>query len=307
MEKKITLIFCLINLLSFGQLFEWDSIDHNPGKLNFFYTLADTSKEQPIVIVLHGCQQNAKSLAEIANWNTVATKDSFHLLFPQQRKKNHRQYCFNWMNSEKAKKESESIMEYLDQFNKKYTVDSNQIYLVGYSAGAMLATHLAAKFSSKFKSVVSYAGGPYLQHYPKNYGVKMLQGNWELTKQEFKENLPHPNQKLPQLIIFHGVKDQLVSIKNSECLMQQWLSNCDTCRWDFQQTHLEKANHITVNTWSDSTHVVKYWFFQMDGIGHQIAVGDKKSKNHPFTKKIGMDSTEKILELFRENKVQFAK
>ncbi len=307
MEKKITLIFCLINLLSFGQLFEWDSIHHNPGKLNFFYTLADTSKEQPVIIVLHGCQQSAKSLAEIANWNTIATKDSFHLLFPEQKKKNHRQYCFNWMNSEKAKHESESIMEYINAFSKKFAVDSNKIYLVGYSAGAMLATHLAVNFPSKFKGVVSYAGGPYLKQYPQNYGVKMLQGNWDFTEQELKENLPHPHQKLPQLIIFHGVKDQLVSIKNSEWLMKQWLSNCDTCRWDFHQNQLEKAKLITVKTWSDSNNSLTNLFFQMNGIGHQIAIGDKKSKNHPFTKEIGMDSTEKILELFQQNKVQFTK
>jgi poly(3-hydroxybutyrate) depolymerase len=88
----------------------------NQGNLKMFVHLNVTkdSGAKPLVVVLHGCGQNANDVASLTGWNKLADSNNFIVLYPQQRTENNISHCFNWFQNkdiEKGKGESASIFE----------------------------------------------------------------------------------------------------------------------------------------------------------------------------------------------------
>ncbi len=58
----------------------------NPGGLEMFkYVPSANRTKSPLVVVLHGCTQNAQDFADHSGWPEMADKMKFILVFPQQR------------------------------------------------------------------------------------------------------------------------------------------------------------------------------------------------------------------------------
>ena len=68
----------------------------NPGALRMFtYLPPDRPKRPALVVVLHGCGQDAEGYDHGAGWSTVAKRYGFALLMPQQQEVNNANTCFN--------------------------------------------------------------------------------------------------------------------------------------------------------------------------------------------------------------------
>jgi poly(3-hydroxybutyrate) depolymerase len=69
----------------------------NKGNLKMFVHLKETkdSVAKPLVVVLHGCGQNAQDVANLTGWNKIADSNKFMVLYPQQRTENNISHCFN--------------------------------------------------------------------------------------------------------------------------------------------------------------------------------------------------------------------
>ena len=69
----------------------------NPGNLKLmFYDPGNITQKAPLVVVLHGCTQMAKSCAEQSGWNKLAKLHQFYVLYPEQLVLNNVENCFNW-------------------------------------------------------------------------------------------------------------------------------------------------------------------------------------------------------------------
>ena len=116
---KIILFFCFTIVsvtFSFSQksLKEIPTFGTNPGNLKMFIhaDTLQTIKNKPLVLVLHGCTQNANDIAELTGWNKLADKNDFIVVYPQQKFLNNAQLCFNWftkVDQQKNQGENQSI------------------------------------------------------------------------------------------------------------------------------------------------------------------------------------------------------
>ena len=69
----------------------------NPGQLKaWIYAPERAVSGAPLVVVLHGCTQNAAGYDESAGWSRLAEKHGFVLLYPEQQRSNNPNLCFNW-------------------------------------------------------------------------------------------------------------------------------------------------------------------------------------------------------------------
>ncbi len=69
----------------------------NPGALGGkFYCPHDLPAGAPLVVVLHGCTQNAAGYDHHSGWSELADKAGFALLYPEQQHSNNPNLCFNW-------------------------------------------------------------------------------------------------------------------------------------------------------------------------------------------------------------------
>ncbi|WP_327195408.1 alpha/beta hydrolase family esterase [Sphingobium sp. Ant17] len=79
----------------------------NPGALRArIYVPANLAKGAALVVVLHGCTQNAAGYDHGAGWSQLADEQGFALLFPEQQRSNNPNLCFNWFSPVDSRRNS---------------------------------------------------------------------------------------------------------------------------------------------------------------------------------------------------------
>jgi poly(hydroxyalkanoate) depolymerase family esterase len=114
----------------------------------------------PLVVMLHGCAQDADDLAASSQMNRLAQRERFLVLYPEQDRLANMQNCWNWYDtrSGRAQWEADSIAVALDHVCQTHAVDPSRVAVVGLSAGAGLAGLLAVRQPERFHAVVMHSG-----------------------------------------------------------------------------------------------------------------------------------------------------
>jgi poly(hydroxyalkanoate) depolymerase family esterase len=178
----------------------------------------------PLVVMLHGCAQDAQALAASTNMNRLAQREGFLVLYPEQDRLSNFQNCWNWYDtrSGRAQREADSIAHTVEHICQTRAVDSRRVALVGLSAGAGLASLLALRDPARFQAVVMHSGvGPGLAKSSAS-ALSAMRGNW------ITEPLTPlaADQHLPALLVIQGSADPIVAPGNGAHAAQQW-ADCE--------------------------------------------------------------------------------
>lgn len=238
------------------------------------------SKEKPLLVALHGCNQNADEIAQRSGWNKLADLHDFYVLYPQQRFRNNMSRCFNWFRSKDRRKQNgelTSIRSMIEHMVHHYSIDSSRIHLYGMSAGAAMGVVLLANHPESFQSGAIYAGQPY-------YGVlnafKGLGGMWiplDRTPEEWgklvQEATPGYRGDYPRILAVHGEMDLLVEPKNSRELVEQWtwVHGIDA-EADSVQKAFRGVDAVQRSAYTDQNGNTLVILYSITGIGHRIAI-----------------------------------
>ena len=94
------------------------------------------NKKSPIVVMLHGCQQDATEFAKGTRIEKWADKEKFVALFPEQNIMNNPFKCWNWIlpaNNSRVG-ESQIIIEMLNAVIKAHNGDAKKVFAAGMSS-----------------------------------------------------------------------------------------------------------------------------------------------------------------------------
>ncbi|WP_430401936.1 extracellular catalytic domain type 1 short-chain-length polyhydroxyalkanoate depolymerase [Fluviicola sp.] len=231
---KTTAIISLLLFPFFGSSQLTDittNIITNPGNLNAYVhePVNKPTKKIPLVLVLHGCNQDAIEISSGSGWNMLADSLNFLVLYPEQRGANNMIKCFNWFSKEdqeKDKGEIASIHEMVKYAVSHYSIDTSKIFIYGVSAGAAMSVNYMACYPGTIKSGAILAGTAYKQ-------VESVGKSFSEMKQPTMFDEANLRRKLysqdslytgefPQLIVIHGTEDKVVQYGNGEVLIKQW-------------------------------------------------------------------------------------
>lgn len=114
----------------------------------------------PLMVMLHGCGQDAESFAASSRMNRLARRQRFLVLYPAQDRIANGQACWNWFDtrSGRAQREADSILAAIDQVCRLRAVDPNRIALAGLSAGAGMAALVAIRAPGRFRALAMHSG-----------------------------------------------------------------------------------------------------------------------------------------------------
>jgi poly(hydroxyalkanoate) depolymerase family esterase len=174
----------------------------------------------PLVVMLHGCAQDAQALAASTKMNLLAEVKRFMVLYPEQDRLSNLQNCWNWYDTRtgRAQREADSIASVVAHICLTQPVDSQRMALVGLSAGAGLASLLAVRLPERFQAVVMHSGvGPGLASSAATALGAMRGRRVAVPLAPLAAGL-----HLPALLVIQGSVDPVVAPSNGAEAAQLW-------------------------------------------------------------------------------------
>ncbi|RJG19094.1 extracellular catalytic domain type 1 short-chain-length polyhydroxyalkanoate depolymerase [Massilia cavernae] len=99
----------------------------------------------PLVVMLHGCDQNAISFAQGTRMNELAERKGFAVVYPQQSVASHPHACWKWYDraTQLGGGDVGHIVGIVNSVAATHPIDRSRIYICGLSAGGAMA-HIVA-------------------------------------------------------------------------------------------------------------------------------------------------------------------
>lgn len=199
----------------------------NPGNLKLFTFNDSLAKNKAIVLVLHGCAQNAERIEELADWKKAAVKNDFVVFYPQQKIINNPSNCFNFLLESDINKNGEclSIYQMMRYAIDTLKVDSTRIFLYGASAGACMSEVVCANYPWLINTAALCGAIPYRTF----IGLRAINllGKTEIkTGKEWGDLVRNQNTfytgKYPRIILAHGTEDFVTDYGYAQEVIKQW-------------------------------------------------------------------------------------
>jgi poly(hydroxyalkanoate) depolymerase family esterase len=177
----------------------------------------------PLLVMLHGCGQDAERLAASTRMNRVAERERFLVLYPEQERLANAQGCWNWFDTRggRAQREAASVLAAVDQVCATAPVDRGRVAVAGLSAGASLAALLATLSPERFVAVVMHSGvAPGNADSPLSALGAMRGRRGGSGQAPVLRGAAAP--AWPPLLVIQGMQDPVVAPANAGTAVQAW-------------------------------------------------------------------------------------
>jgi len=272
----------------------------NPGQLAArTYIPQNLGPGAPLVVVLHGCTQNAAGYDHGSGWSALADRHGFALLYPEQQRANNANLCFNWFEPGDIRRdggEALSIRSMIVQMIAAHGLDPSRVFVTGLSAGGAMTAVMLATWPELFAGGAIIAGLPYgtASGVPQAFDRMRGQGGPSGPDLAALVRGASPHQgPWPALSIWHGTADRTVSLSNMDDIVEQWrlLQGLDAAPAQVEA----KGGHRT-RRWTDGGGRVRIEAHSIAGMGHgtPIAPGEGCGAAMPHMLDVGICSTRSI-------------
>ena len=176
----------------------------------------------PLMVMLHGCGQDAASFAASTRMNRVARRERFLVLYPEQDRLVNVQGCWNWYGTDSGRAYGEAalIMKAIDQVCLLHPVDSARVAVAGLSAGASMAALLVTRHPGRFSALVMHSGIPPGTAHSGLTALTAMRGRRPTAA--LAADPRAVADMLPPLLVIHGDTDTVVSPANGRAAVDVW-------------------------------------------------------------------------------------
>lgn len=244
----------------------------NPGALDAFtFRPADLPARAPLVVVLHGCTQNAAVYDHGSGWSTLADRHGFALLFPQQRRANNPNLCFNWYAAADARRgrgEARSMAQMIAHMTAAHDLDAKRVFITGLSAGGAMTAVMLASYPELFAAGAIIAGLPYATADTLPAALERMRGQGGPSRRELAElarSAAPQVRPVPSVSVWHGTSDSIVSPVNADAIVGQWRDLHDQGEGSGM---IDRVDGHRRETWHDRDGRAVVTRYDIRGMGH---------------------------------------
>jgi poly(hydroxyalkanoate) depolymerase family esterase len=212
------------------RLSPFEGVRDNPGNLRARCYVPDGLEgPAPLVVVLHGCTQDAAVYDHGSGWSTLADRHGFALLFPEQQRANNPMLCFNWFSGNDIRRglgEAASIRAMIEAMEKAYSIDPERIFVTGLSAGGAMTSVMLATYPELFAAGAILAGVAYGCAADVSEAFDCMGGrakgkDAQTLAGHVRRASPHKGP-WPRVQVWQGSADPIVVPGNADAIVLQW-------------------------------------------------------------------------------------
>ena len=276
--------------------FKFDG-DTYPYRL-FVPSATDSSNNvaMPLVVLLHGCKQDALDFSNGTAMNSLAQQQQVMVLYPEQITRGNAMRCWNWFepgHQQAERGEPGMIAALTQKIIDTHSVDPQRVYIAGLSAGGAMAAVMAGLHPDMFAAVGVHSGlaAGAAQDVMSAFGA-MRSG----AKGRSPSALP--------TIIFHGTADTTVHPDNGEHITDAALAGLTAAGLKLVKTQStsgpnksDKAERVVYST-ADGKPYVENW--RVDDGAHAWSGGDATGS---YTAPDGPSASKAMLAFFLQHRL----
>jgi poly(hydroxyalkanoate) depolymerase family esterase len=257
----------------------------------------DGAAALPLVVMLHGCGQDADDFARGTGMNALAEKHNCLVAYPEQSSDFYGTRCWNWFEEahhHRGHGEPALIAGVATKIMSDYAVDPGKVFVAGLSSGGAMAVILGRTYSDLFTAVGCHSGLAHGAAHDRFGALQaMLHGAAVDARYSSKaaDSLP--------TIVFHGDLDSTVHPKNGGTVLEQSIQagaaaagagfvasqeiGEATGRSFTRDIHRSKSGGIVAEQWT------------VHGAGHAWSGGSRRGS---YTDANGPDASEEMMRFF---------
>ncbi|MFM0646803.1 PHB depolymerase family esterase [Paraburkholderia bryophila] len=252
----------------------------------------------PLIVMLHGCTQNADDFAAGTRMNELAERHGFLVVYPNQSQAANHSTCWNWFKPEDQQRdqgEPSLIAGITREVMARYRVDPARVYVAGLSAGGAMADIMLTTSPDLYAAAGVHSGLAYGSAKGLPSALAAMKGGMGAQR--------HRTHAAPQrpLIVFHGDADQTVHPSNGIALVAPFdasttdltastiaAAQSDTTRATHAQRRYTVQRRLAANGVE-----AEYW--SIHGAGHAWSGGSPRGT---YTDPSGPDAAAEMVRFF---------
>jgi len=260
------------------------------------------SEPPALLVMLHGCGQDATDFALGTGMNELAEQAGFLVLYPEQSRYANWNSCWNWFeeaNQERGQGEPALVVALTSKIIDDHAVDRRHVSIAGLSAGAAMALIIGRSYPDIFSAIGCHSGMPH---------GSATSGLGAMTTMRHGGAVPAcaggPCTTSVPVIVFHGDDDATVHRSNGDDIVRQSIQSYLSARpsgcrgvMQMRETGQKRGREFTrsVHTSRSGTVVAEHWL--VHGTGHAWSGGDRRAANMDAN---GPDASREMLRFFRD-------
>lgn len=250
---------------------------------------------RPLVVMLHGCTQDADDFAAGTAMNDTAREQGFYVLYPIQPRETNPQKCWNWFkhnHQQQGRGEPAILAGMTREVIATHAIDSRRVYVAGLSAGGAMAAILGQAYPDLYAAAGVHSGlAP--------GAASDLPSALAAMKGAGVRAAAVPAGSGVPTIVFHGDRDATVHPGNAESVIRasagagiraepERVPGIGGKRSSTRYTYRNPAGEVVAERW------------EVHGAGHAWSGG---TPNGSYTDRTGPDATAQMLRFFFERRL----
>lgn len=188
---------------------------------------ASSGGARPLIVMLHGCTQDAADFAAGTRANEVGERAGAFVLYPEQPASAHPQKCWSWYDpahQERGSGEPALLAGMTRAVLEEVGADPARVFVAGMSAGGSMAQILAATYPDIYHGLAVHSAPPYRSARDVPSALAVLAHGAPDTvalRRAVLAGMGERARPIPTLVI-HGAEDTVVRVVNGQQVFGQW-------------------------------------------------------------------------------------
>ena len=248
----------------------------------------------PLVVMLHGCTQDADDFAAGTQMNALAEREGCIVVYPVQPQGANASKCWNWFKPSDQRRDSGEpalIAGITREVISKHAVDPARVYVAGLSAGGAMAAIMIQAYPDLYAAACVHSGLAVGAAHDLQSALAAMRGG----KSPGARRAAAPKRPL---IVFHGDADATVHPSNTAELLRGFGAQAVV----FDETsHREAGKRKSTVERLKSADGIDAELWRIHGAPHAWAGG---STNGSYTDATGPDASAVMMRFFLDHPLQ---